>query len=397
MWEKGVLEADKRIYAKGYLSALQLDLVRVTDLSKDLYGTKGEVEKLTKAYLSLNTGDELVKYPPDAVRYCHVGDQVTLAMEPTTEECSEVDESKDARQKFVAKLNEKLKPCYTHIYETPGGPQQEQAVVSPKTMILFIDHSFIATIEKYPSTIGKERLMIQSQRLLFPNNEHWANQVRELEVKCSSWRKSRGDGNCYYRAVSISYLEEMLRRKKFPQLHALYMKLFNQEDYIIPMGFEDHHYYFLLKIGQFLNAHQNSERIVKDFQELELEYAFDNAMIGVFRSMAADWLEKNKGHDEIFPFIMDSGVEPILREIRTDEKEGEGLAFVAMANTLQATIHHIIADQNTHKTHTETFRPFTGESDVEFSLLLRPGHYDLIYYKESDEIDHYDTCLQGFH
>ena len=139
--------------------------------------------------------------------------------------------------------------------------------------------------------MGKERLIIQSQRLLFPTNEHWANQVRELATNFSSWRKSRGDGNCYYRAVSISYIEEMLRRKKIDRLLALYMKLMNQENYTIPSGFEDHHFYFLQNFGRFVNSKQSSDRIVRDFQELEMDYAFDNAMIGVFRCLASDWLE----------------------------------------------------------------------------------------------------------
>lgn len=396
MNEQGTLKTGKRLFAKGNLPAASFDLVTVTDLSGELYGIRGVVEKLTRGYVCLNVDDKLTKYPPDAIRHCHIGDHILLAMCPTDDECNLIGTQSVASEayRYVANFNEKLKPCVTNQSITPEGPEAEEVPV--KTLVIFLDKSFVATIEKYPSTLGKERLIIHSQRLLFPTNEHWANQVRELSSKFSSWRKSRGDGNCYYRAVAISYLEEMLRRKKFAQLLALYLKLLNQEDYVIPMGFEDHHYYFLQAFGPFVNSCQSSERIVRDFQALELDYAFDNAMIGVFRCLAAHWLEINSQHDEVFPFIMDTGVDPILRDMRMDEKEGEGLAFVAMANALGVTIHHIIADQTSHRTHTETFRPFSGQSEVEFSLLLRPGHYDLIYRKDMDDSDHYDTCQQDF-
>lgn len=394
MLDSHSVEFGKRLFAKGFLPAPRFNFETVTDISQDFYGTKGTVAKLSKAYLGLEIDGKMQLYPPDAVRDCSVYDEVSLAYEFRDKEWEEIQTfSREDVVRLVKKMHEELRPCYLTGSTTPS---EERSPVLPKSLVIFLDESFISSIEKYPSTIGVERLMIQSQRLLFPNNERWANQVRELETKFSSWRKSRGDGNCYYRAVSISYLEEMLRKGKIQELHSLFMKLFSQENYMIPEGFENHHFYFLMTFGRFMNEKQDSRSLVKEFQELEKDYAFDSAMIGVFRSMAAHWLETHSEHDEIFPFIMDTGVDPILRDIRSDEKEGEGLAFVAMANTLQANIHHIIADQNCAKTHTETFKPFSGEAVVEFSLLLRPGHYDLIYTREADSVDRYDTCLQSF-
>ena len=47
--------------------------------------------------------------------------------------------------------------------------------------------------------------------------------VDELSMNYDSWRKIRGDGNCYYRAVAYSYLENLIRSKHSDLLN--YIKL----------------------------------------------------------------------------------------------------------------------------------------------------------------------------
>lgn len=188
-----------------------------------------------------------------------------------------------------------------------------------------------------------------------------------------------------------------MRINMLDALFHLLDRIETQQDYFIWEGFEDHHYYFHKSLKPFLERFKGSATIIQDFQPVLEDPAFDAAIIGVFKNLAADWLYKNQGNDEISPFFIETGVDPILRAIVEDEKEGEGITFMAMANALQAQVTHVIANEKVAKGHFEEFRPLTGEAIVEVNLLLRPGHYDILYKAKEDQMDRYDSFARHYY
>ena len=367
-----------------------MSLSNVTELEK-VVGRTGRVDVLTTEYIQLDCGDRWTLLPPYSLREAPIGEEVRITME--------MSEEKTLAGHVEAALNEAhmdLKPFAFLYSQTPG-----EVPYSPlpfHRLCVFLDQDMKHNIDKYPNTIGKERLPIQSLALMFPHVENWKLQVEELgNLHFSSWRKSRGDGNCYYRSLSVAYLEGLMRIGRVDMLFGLLKRLETQQDYFLWEGLEDHHYYFHLRLKPFLEQFQGSATIVQDFQQLLEDVAFDVAMIGVFKNLAADWLFRNQNNDEIMPFILDTGVNPVIQTMLEDEKEGEGITFLAMASALQAQVTHIIANEKVPKTHSEDFRPLEGQVVLGVNLLLRPGHYDILYQEQEDQQDKYDCFARHFY
>ena len=387
--EQSVITRNERFFAT-VDSLISMSVTNITRLEK-VVGTAGRVEALTPRYIKLDSGDSWTYLPPYSLKGAPIDEEVHITMDFSLENV-------DLEGLFAAvkEAHTELKPFAFLTSPTPG--EFDYSPLPYHRVSIFLDPDMKHNIDKYPNTIGKERLPIQSLVLLFPRLENWKGQVEELQNRLfSSWRKSRGDGNCYYRAVSVAYLEGLMRINRLDVLYQLLNRIETQQDYSIWEGFEDHHYYFHKSLKPFLDKFQGGGTIIKDFQPVLEDVAFDVAVIGVFKNLAADWLYKNHGNDEIFPFLIDTGVDPVLRSIVEDEKEGEGITFMAMANALQAQVTHVIANEKVAKGHFEEFRPLTGEVFVEVNLLLRPGHYDILYKGKEDQMDRYDSFARQYY
>lgn len=367
-----------------------MSLTNITSLEK-VVGAAGRVETLSPRYIKLDSGEKWVYLPPYGLKEAPFDQEVRITMDFSLE-----NESLEGLFAAVKAAHADLKPFSYLFSPTPG--EFDYPPLPYHRSCVFLDPDMKHNIDKYPNTIGKERLPIQSLILLFPRLENWKEQVEELQNRgFSSWRKARGDGNCYYRAVGVAYLEGVMRVGRLEALFYLLNRIETQQDYFIWEGFEDHHYYFHRSLHPFLLQYQGKATIIQDFQHLLEDVAFDAALIGVFKNLAADWLHKNQGNENIYPFIIDTGVESVLRAIVEDEKEGEGVTFMAMANALQAQVTHVIANEKALKGHFEEFRPLIGETIVEVNLLLRPGHYDILYKGVEDQMDRYDSFARNYY
>lgn len=388
------IERSAVVYNQRFFATLDpyytMSLANVTELEKVVGGT-GRVEALTPTHVKLDCGEKWTFLPPYNLKVAPIGEEVRITMDYSEEKVLANDISAVLKEAHMD-----LKPFAFLFSQTPG--EFPYFPLPFNRFCVFLDQEMKLNIDKYPNTIGKERLPIESLTLLFPHIDQWKSQVEELgNLHFSSWRKSRGDGNCYYRSLSVAYLEGLLRLGRLDMLYELLNRVDMQEDYHIWEGLEEHHYYFHKQMKPFLEKFQGSATIVQDFQPLLEDVTFDVAMIGVFKNLAADWLYRNQGNDEIAPFIMDTGADPLIRTIVEDEKEGEGITFLAMASALQAQVTHIIGNEKVAKTHIEAFDPLGRQAVLGINLLLRPGHYDILYQQQEDLQDRYDCLARHFY
>ena len=357
----------------------------ITDLQKVLCAT-GRVEELTSRYIKLDSGEKWTYLPPYNLRSVPIGEEVRVTMD--FEVGNEVEGE-------LRKAHRELSPFALLTTPTLG----EYDLISPsyQRFLYFLDSDFKQSLDRYPNTLSPYRLPIHSLVFLYPQIRQWRAQVMELRNQgFSSWRKSRGDGNCYYRAISAAYLESLLRSKRFEIIWSLLSRIYTQNDYVIWDKREDHHYYFYYIMKDFMEKHAESQEIVRKFQEVLEDVAFDEAIIGVFKNLAVNWLNGNLENPNIAPFILDAGANSVISEIIEDEKEASGLVFLVMACALQAEIRHILANQESEALHVECFRP-EGEEVAKVNVMLRPGHYDVVYRKEEDEMDRYDCLRKEFY
>lgn len=66
--------------------------------------------------------------------------------------------------------------------------------------------------DAYPDTISKFWIDLHKMKEIGKFNENFKNNVDFLHRKgFAGWKKSRGDGNCYYRAVMSSFLDAIFK------------------------------------------------------------------------------------------------------------------------------------------------------------------------------------------
>lgn len=265
-------------------------------------------------------------------------------------------------------------------------------------------HQPVIDIGEYPVSIGAQRLRIEYLKLLKPYNAGFLSQVEELKKEFSSWRKVRGDGNCYYRAVGFVYLEHLCR-SKVPShfLRSFYMRLFLQQgpfslSRLLSPDFDRDLYWVLSRLHELLTIKEtrSADGCTQALEQLEYIYVhdsqFDLSLIRVLKLAAWNQLQDFLPNYTAF---LPKPLPELLEEILTDGLESEGLVFQLMADVLDAVIMHVLLPP-TGTVFTEQYCTGQKGRKAVLSLLLRPGHYDILYPLQADIVDKYNFVLEDY-
>ncbi|KAB0402422.1 hypothetical protein E2I00_001404, partial [Balaenoptera physalus] len=87
-----------------------------------------------------------------------------------------------------------------------------------------------------------------------PENRIYQRKIQELSKRFTAIRKTKGDGNCFYRALGYSYLESLLGKSR--EILKFKERVLQTPNDLLAAGFEEH------KFQNFFNA-SSSDRIVQ--------------------------------------------------------------------------------------------------------------------------------------
>ena len=298
---------------------------------------------------------------------------------------------------------------HTRAEEVPIPSQGKKSLQELEELhgVFFPSDGFLPAIdiEDYPATIGSGRLRIDLLKLLKPYNAGFLRQVEDLKKEFSSWRKARGDGNCYFRAVGYGYLEHLCR-PKIPShlLRSFYMRLFLQQSPFSlsrdpPTFFDTDFYWVLSRLHELITIKEAQAAEQKEDSALaQLEYIylhdeqFDQSVIRVLKLAAWNQLQDK---EEEYAAFLQKPQSALLTEILTDGVESEGLVFQLMADVLDTVILHVLLPPSGPIFKEEYQTKQKGRKPV-LSLLLRPGHYDILYTLQADIVDKYNFMLEDY-
>jgi hypothetical protein len=246
--------------------------------------------------------------------------------------------------------------------------------------------SIDSLLEEKLLTIGKERLPIESLQLVYKYNESFVEYAKAISKSYSSWRRVRGDGNCYYRAIGVALLEHFCRfTTPFDELELFIYKLENDHAY---RGRDIDHYFrqaFVKNLKKLLQIKRNSEPAIEVLQSYLADEKFDYSLVVEMRVIAANSLEDNQNSPELQNYLFE-GIEPVLANITQIGNEAEGIEFRLMSEGLGTYIKHVsIFDEQTY-----IFSPATKSKAPLIHILYKTGHYDLLYTPEQNLIDRYN-------
>ncbi|XP_021035303.1 ubiquitin thioesterase OTUB2 isoform X3 [Mus caroli] len=88
-----------------------------------------------------------------------------------------------------------------------------------------------------------------------PENRIYQRKIQELSKRFSSIRKTKGDGNCFYRALGYSYLESLLGKSR--EILKFKERVLQTPNDLLAAGFEEH------KFRNFFNAFYSVVELVE--------------------------------------------------------------------------------------------------------------------------------------
>ncbi|GAX72818.1 hypothetical protein CEUSTIGMA_g273.t1 [Chlamydomonas eustigma] len=222
--------------------------------------------------------------------------------------------------------------------------------------------------------------------------------IDSLQATYSSYRRTRGDGNCFYRAFLYRYLESLLDENNIPECRR-FIECINGwrqklvEAHFQELVFEDAMELLLEQVSTIGN---NDNPMTKETLTINMRDDMVSNMMVMFLRMVTS-AEIQRRSDFFAPFIMGmyddvSCVEVFCqRSVEVMGEESDHVHIVALSDALQVPIAVVYLDRSnvnrvnegSSEVEVETyhFNPEPGASVLRscVSLLYRPGHYDILY------------------
>lgn len=264
--------------------------------------------------------------------------------------------------------------------------EEQQQEISQKEAdglnCLAYDEAIIAQQDKIQQEIATSiSLVSERQELSILKREYadddaiYQQKIRDLQEKYSSVRKTRPDGNCFYRAFGFSHLESLLEDSK--ELHRFKAIAAKSKLDLVSQGFteftiEDFHNTFMdlieacdkqTSVGELLTSF--NEQSVSDY------------LVVYLRLVTSGYLQRE---EDFFQHFIEGGRtvrEFCQQEVEPMSKESDHIHIIALAQALNVCIQVEYMDRGEGGTVNHHIFPEGGEPKI--FLLYRPGHYDILY------------------
>lgn len=209
----------------------------------------------------------------------------------------------------------------------------------------------------------------------------YCSKVKDLAEKYSSLRKTRPDGNCFFRAFAYGYLEYLVKNKEdYEKFRDLVLKA---KDKLVKQGFpeltlEDFHDTFMEVIDRVAPSDNNEENL-EELHKLFNEQGYSDYIVVFLRLMTSGQLQEEA--DFFFNFIEGeiTMTEFCHQEVEPMYKESDHIHIIAICKALNANVRVEYMDRaDGDKVMAHDF-PERNKPNV--FLLYRPGHYDILYPK----------------
>lgn len=247
-------------------------------------------------------------------------------------------------------------------------------------------------------------------------NPEIKEKIIELSKEFPFYRQIRGDGNCFFRAFGVNYLECLFKSRinienfeKHPAIR--FNKKINKESYDFLL-IEDCDVKSLLPLlknkillkklmktliicliekKSSLEKQKNSmddKEINNQFVEflillLNEKPIFDLVLVMYIRTIVLDFFENNKENPELMPYFFDFEEKLKILMKYGEEADNTIVPLAGFALNKRIVINMLHTDYKQKKTIILTQKYPDNEEELENCyLFFRPGHYDIFYKKD---------------
>ncbi|XP_023680579.1 ubiquitin thioesterase OTUB1-like [Paramormyrops kingsleyae] len=203
----------------------------------------------------------------------------------------------------------------------------------------------------------------------------YQQKIQDLHRKYSYIRKTRPDGNCFYRAFGFSHLESLLDDAK--ELQRFKATVADSKRELVGQGFteftiEDFHNTLMDLIEQCEKQPCLAELLVPFNDQSISDY-----LVVYLRLLASGYLQREHAFFQHFIEGGRSVKEFCQQEVEPMSKESDHIHIIALAQALNVSV--LVEYMDRGEGGTVTRHVFPEGSEPRVFLLYRPGHYDILY------------------
>jgi len=223
------------------------------------------------------------------------------------------------------------------------------------------------------------RYPIKKLEVDFANDEVFKSKVTKLGETYSEFRRTRPDGNCFFRAVGFRVFELML--ESLEEFSKVKKAVEGSKDEMVKLGMPE----FTVE-DFFDNFMDTLERLAGDdkMKLEELEETFNNEglsnyLVVFLRLLTSKQLQVE---GEFYQNFMEGGrsvAEFCSTEVEPMYKESDHIHIIGLTAAAGIGVRVIYLDRGTGDAAVP--HDFPEGSEPKIHILYRPGHYDILYLK----------------
>lgn len=211
-----------------------------------------------------------------------------------------------------------------------------------------------------------------------PDDTIYRQKISELYKKFKFIRRTRGDGNCFFRAFGFAYLETLINNKE--HIQSLRMIINQCTTDLTKLG------YHTFTIDDFkdvffevLDQLEDESMQTKDLEEkIFCNSGVSDYLVVFLRLMVSCYLQMNS--DFYISFISEEYAtmkDFCSHEVEPMYRESDHIHIIALTNAIKVPVGIIYLDRTTDQ-NKATQHNFPEDSEPSIFILYRPGHYDII-------------------
>ncbi|KAL2980460.1 hypothetical protein AAZX31_13G230400 [Glycine max] len=226
--------------------------------------------------------------------------------------------------------------------------------------------------------------------------------IKVLDEQYAAIRRTRGDGNCFFRSFMFSYLEHVMKCQDQAEVDRIQANVEKSRKALQTLGYADLTFedFFALFLEQLESVIQGKETSISH-EELVLrsrDQSVSDYVVMFFRFVTSAAIQKRTEFFE--PFILgltNTTVEQFCKSsVEPMGEESDHVHITALSDALGIPVRVVYLDRSSSDTggvsvNHHDFMPVAGdlpnascssEKNIPFiTLLYRPGHYDILYPK----------------
>ncbi|XP_055386290.1 ubiquitin thioesterase otubain-like [Condylostylus longicornis] len=212
------------------------------------------------------------------------------------------------------------------------------------------------------------------------DDDIYKSKVSDLGDKYKSIRRTRPDGNCFFRAFAYAYLEYLVGNKEdYNKFRELALK---SKEKLVQLGFpqftlEDFHETFMEVINRVSPSGSGDEK--EELHKVFNEQGYSDYVVVYLRLITSGQLQE--GADFYQNFIEGNFTIEEFRhqEVEPMYKESDHIHIIALCAALNVGVRVEYMDRGDGGK--VVAHDFPEGTDSKVFLLYRPGHYDILYPK----------------